>query len=56
MMRLGEEGVRQGAEERSSLLSKLLFSRQTNKRYIYNSTCKRFFFALTGIKGAARDQ
>ena len=28
MMRLGEEGVRQGAEERSSLLSKLLFSRQ----------------------------
>ena len=55
MMRLGEEGVRQGAEERSSLLSKLLFSRQTNKRYIYNSTCKRFF-ALTGIKGAARDQ
>ena len=34
MMRLGEEGVRQGAEERSSLLSKLLFSRQTNWRYI----------------------
>ena len=43
MMRLGEEGVRQGAEERSSLLSKLLFSRQTNWPYIYNSTCKHFF-------------
>ena len=27
MTRLGEEGVRQGAEERSSLLSKLLFAR-----------------------------
>ena len=33
MMRLGEEGVRQGAEERSSLLSKLLFSRQTNLKF-----------------------
>jgi len=31
-LHLGKEGARQGAEERSSLLSKLLFSRQTNAK------------------------
>jgi len=31
-LHLGKEGARQGAEERSSLLSKLLFSRQANAR------------------------
>merc|ERR1719339_757888 len=31
-LHLGKEGARQGAEERSSLLSKLLFSRQANAK------------------------
>ena len=43
MTRLGEEGVRQGAEERSSLLSKLLFSRQKNSDFLAGSNFWFFF-------------
>ena len=51
MMRLGEEGVRQGAEERSSLLSKLLFSRQPIldffdfELYFWTFSAWRIFFS-----------